>query len=109
MKLIKVWSFQLLRLSMILIQLLEAFEDFLSTFKTSPTANITHALGGMNIDEDDFSDDNDMMDDDELCLAGTAITHTLYIFPNSFLPLLHSATAPLYRVTAALFAKLLFA
>lgn len=51
----------------------------------------------------------DMMDDDELCLAGTAITHTLYIFPNPFLPLLHSATAPLYRVTAALFAKLLFA
>lgn len=50
---------------MILIQLLEAFEDFLSTFKTSPTANITHALGGMNIDEDDFSDDNDMMDDDD--------------------------------------------
>lgn len=65
MKLIKVWSFQLLRLSVILIQLLEAFEDFLSTFKTSPTANITHALGGMNIDEDDFSDDNDMMDDDD--------------------------------------------
>ncbi|KAB8302065.1 hypothetical protein EYC80_005516 [Monilinia laxa] len=42
----------------------EAFEDFLSTFKTSPTANITHALGGMNIDEDDFSDEYDMMDDD---------------------------------------------
>lgn len=43
----------------------EAFEDFLSTFKTSPTTNITHALGGMNIDEDDFSDEYDMMDDED--------------------------------------------
>lgn len=50
---------------MTLTQCLEAFEDFLSTFKTSPTANITHALGGMNIDEDDFSDEYDMMDDDD--------------------------------------------
>jgi DNA replication licensing factor MCM7 len=37
----------------------------LSTFKTSPTANIAHALGDMNIDEDDLSDDYDFMDDDD--------------------------------------------
>ncbi|CAG8976654.1 hypothetical protein HYALB_00002170 [Hymenoscyphus albidus] len=42
-----------------------AFEDFLQNFKTSPAANITHALGGMNIDEDDLSDDYDFMDEDD--------------------------------------------
>lgn len=43
----------------------EAFEEFLQTFKTSPTATVTHALGGMSIDEDDLSDEYDFMDDDE--------------------------------------------
>ncbi|TVY81812.1 DNA replication licensing factor mcm7 [Lachnellula suecica] len=43
----------------------QAFQDFLQTFKTSPAANITHALGDMNIDEDDLSDDYDFMDDDD--------------------------------------------
>ena len=42
-----------------------AFEEFLQTFKTSPAAAITHALGDMNIDEDDLSDEYDFMDDDD--------------------------------------------
>ncbi|KAH8657561.1 MCM2/3/5 family-domain-containing protein [Tricladium varicosporioides] len=42
-----------------------AFEEFLRTFKTSPTSQLTHALGDMNIDEDDLSDEYDFMDDDD--------------------------------------------
>lgn len=42
-----------------------AFEDFLQNFKTSPTTSISHALGGMNIDEDDLSDEYDFMDEDD--------------------------------------------
>jgi len=42
-----------------------AFEEFLQTFKTSPAASITHALGDMNIDEDDLSDEYDFMDEDD--------------------------------------------
>lgn len=44
-----------------------AFEEFLTNFKTSPksAAGITNALDGMNIDEDDFSDEYDFMDDDD--------------------------------------------
>ena len=42
-----------------------AFEDFLWTFKTSPQSALTNALSDMNIDEDDFSDEYDFMDDDD--------------------------------------------
>ncbi|KAL2176010.1 DNA replication licensing factor MCM7 [Thermothelomyces heterothallicus CBS 202.75] len=41
-----------------------AFESFLSDFKTSPQETITHALGNINIDEDDLSDEYDFMDED---------------------------------------------
>ncbi|KAK4157846.1 MCM2/3/5 family-domain-containing protein [Chaetomidium leptoderma] len=44
---------------------LTAFENFLSDFKTSPQETITHALGNINIDEDDLSDDDDFMDEDD--------------------------------------------
>ncbi|CAL3962119.1 hypothetical protein PZA11_000634 [Diplocarpon coronariae] len=43
----------------------QAFEDFLSTFKTAPKSELAGALHDMNIDEDDFSDDYDFMDDDD--------------------------------------------
>ena len=43
----------------------EAFEEFLLTFKTSPKSGLASALGDMNIDEDDFSDEYDFMDDDD--------------------------------------------
>jgi DNA replication licensing factor MCM7 len=49
---------------MILTIYLAAFEDFLQTFKTSPQSALANALGDMNIDEDDFSDEYDFMDDD---------------------------------------------
>ncbi len=42
-----------------------AFEDFLHTFKTSPQSALANALSDMNIDDDDFSDEYDFMDDDE--------------------------------------------
>ncbi len=42
-----------------------AFEDFLRTFKTAPQTGLSNALSDMNIDEDDFSDDYDFMDDDD--------------------------------------------
>jgi DNA replication licensing factor MCM7 len=42
-----------------------AFEDFLRTFKTSPKDGLSGALSDMNIDEDDFSDEYDFMDDDD--------------------------------------------
>ena len=45
----------------------EHFEDFLQTFKTAPqkSQGLAGALGDMNIDEDDFSDEYDFMDDDD--------------------------------------------
>ncbi|KAI1779557.1 DNA replication licensing factor mcm7 [Hypoxylon cercidicola] len=42
-----------------------AFESFLENFKTSPTQSITHAIGQINIDEDDLSDEYDFMDEDD--------------------------------------------
>ncbi|KAK0733952.1 MCM2/3/5 family-domain-containing protein [Lasiosphaeria miniovina] len=42
-----------------------AFEQFLTGFKTSPEQTITHALGNINIDEDDLSDEYDFMDEDD--------------------------------------------
>lgn len=45
----------------------DAFEDFISSFKTSPKKN-TSALDGLenlNLDEDDFSDEYDFMDEDD--------------------------------------------
>lgn len=42
-----------------------AFEDFLDKFKTSPEQTLTHAIGQINIDEDDLSDDDDLMDEDD--------------------------------------------
>ncbi|KAK4192780.1 DNA replication licensing factor mcm7 [Podospora australis] len=44
---------------------LAAFESFLSDFKTSPQETITTALGNINIEEDDLSDDYDFMDEDD--------------------------------------------
>ncbi|KAL2200062.1 MCM2/3/5 family-domain-containing protein [Corynascus similis CBS 632.67] len=44
---------------------LTAFENFLSDFKTSPQETITYALGNINIDEDDLSDEYDFMDEDD--------------------------------------------
>lgn len=38
---------------------------FLQTFKTSPASALASALDSMNIDEDDFSDEYDFMDDDD--------------------------------------------
>jgi DNA replication licensing factor MCM7 len=40
-------------------------EDFLQSFKTSPKSELAGALGDMNIDEDDFSDEYDFMDDED--------------------------------------------
>ncbi|KAH6606551.1 hypothetical protein Trco_005704 [Trichoderma cornu-damae] len=42
-----------------------AFESFLKDFKTSPEHTLTTALGNITIDEDDLSDDYDLMDEDE--------------------------------------------
>ncbi|KAI0910524.1 DNA replication licensing factor mcm7 [Ustulina deusta] len=42
-----------------------AFENFLGKFKTSPEQSLTHAIGQINIDEDDLSDEYDFMDDDD--------------------------------------------
>ncbi|KAH9994903.1 DNA replication licensing factor mcm7 [Xylariaceae sp. FL0662B] len=42
-----------------------AFESFLEKFKTSPEQTLTHAIGQINIDEDDLSDEYDFMDEDE--------------------------------------------
>jgi DNA replication licensing factor MCM7 len=42
-----------------------ALEDFLQSFKTSPVSGLESALDGMNIDEDDFSDEYDFMDEDD--------------------------------------------
>ncbi|KAI1166840.1 DNA replication licensing factor mcm7 [Nemania serpens] len=42
-----------------------AFEDFLDKFKASPEQTLTHAIGQINIDEDDLSDEYDFMDEDD--------------------------------------------
>ncbi|KAI1470062.1 DNA replication licensing factor mcm7 [Daldinia caldariorum] len=42
-----------------------AFETFLEKFKTSPEQTLTHAIGQINIDEDDLSDEYDFMDRDD--------------------------------------------
>lgn len=42
-----------------------AFKGFLSDFKTTPEQAIVHALGNINIDDDDLSDEYDFMDEDE--------------------------------------------
>ncbi|TPX16430.1 mini-chromosome maintenance complex protein 7 [Thyridium curvatum] len=44
---------------------LAAFEHFLQVFKTTPEQAITQALGNINIDEDDLSDEYDFMDEDD--------------------------------------------
>lgn len=41
------------------------FKTFLQDFKASPADSITHALGGMNIEEEDLDDEYDFMDDDD--------------------------------------------
>lgn len=48
-----------------MLTILGAFEDFLQSFKTSPKSGLAGALSDMNIDEDDFSDEYDFMDDDD--------------------------------------------
>lgn len=45
--------------------LLAAFENFLGEFKTSPEQQITTALGNIDIDADDLSDEYDFLDDDD--------------------------------------------
>lgn len=40
------------------------FEEFLTQFKTTAEEAVTNALGGMNIDEDDLSDYEDLMEHD---------------------------------------------
>ncbi|KAI1384927.1 DNA replication licensing factor MCM7 [Hypoxylon trugodes] len=42
-----------------------AFQNFLEKFKTSPEQTLTHAIGQINIDEDDLSDEYDFMDQDD--------------------------------------------
>ncbi|KAI3395424.1 hypothetical protein diail_1353 [Diaporthe ilicicola] len=44
---------------------LSTFKTFLQDFKASPADSITHALGGMNIEEEDLDDEYDFMDDDD--------------------------------------------
>ncbi len=41
------------------------FESFLSDFKTSGEQTITTAIGDIQIDEDDLSDEYDFMDEDD--------------------------------------------
>lgn len=43
---------------------LSAFKTFLQDFKASPADSLTHALGGMDIAEDELDDEYDFMDDD---------------------------------------------
>ena len=42
---------------------LAAFKDFLSNYKTTPEHAITHALGNINIDDDDLSDEYEFVDE----------------------------------------------
>ncbi|EPE02932.1 dna replication licensing factor mcm7 [Ophiostoma piceae UAMH 11346] len=44
---------------------LDGFKEFLSSYKTTPEHAITHALGNINIDDDDLSDEYDFADEDE--------------------------------------------
>ncbi|OAA61714.1 DNA replication licensing factor [Niveomyces insectorum RCEF 264] len=44
---------------------LGAFKDFLASYKTTPEHAITHALGNINIDDDDLSDEYDFVDEDD--------------------------------------------
>ena len=43
----------------------EGFEEFLTQFKCSPEQAITDGLGKINIDEDDLSDNDDLMNEDD--------------------------------------------
>jgi DNA replication licensing factor MCM7 len=47
-----------------LINHADAFEEFLTGFKTSPEQTITTALGNITIGEDDLDEEDDFMDDD---------------------------------------------
>jgi DNA replication licensing factor MCM7 len=47
------------------LTLAAAFEDFLQTFKSTPASALANALNGMNLDEDDLSDEYDFMDDED--------------------------------------------
>ncbi|KIH90858.1 minichromosome maintenance protein 7 (cell division control protein 47) [Sporothrix brasiliensis 5110] len=42
---------------------LAAFKDFLTNYKTTPEHAITHALGNINIDDDDLSDEYEFVDE----------------------------------------------
>ncbi|CAK7264884.1 DNA replication licensing factor MCM7 [Sporothrix epigloea] len=42
---------------------LDAFKEFLQNYKTTPEHQITHALGNINIDDDDLSDEYDFADE----------------------------------------------
>ncbi|CAK7563059.1 MAG: DNA replication licensing factor MCM7 [Sporothrix epigloea] len=42
---------------------LDAFKEFLTNYKTTPEHQITHALGNINIDDDDLSDEYDFADE----------------------------------------------
>ncbi|KAF3762564.1 MCM-domain-containing protein [Cryphonectria parasitica EP155] len=44
---------------------LTAFKTFLQDFKASPAESITHALGNIDIGEDDLDDEYDFMDEDD--------------------------------------------
>ncbi|KAG8165019.1 hypothetical protein KVR01_005294 [Diaporthe batatas] len=44
---------------------LSTFKTFLEDFKASPADSIAHALGGMNIEEEDLDDEYDFMDEDD--------------------------------------------
>lgn len=41
----------------------DAFKEFLTNYKTTPEHQITHALGNINIDDDDLSDEYDFADE----------------------------------------------
>lgn len=44
--------------------MIEAFEDFLQTYKAAPATDVTSVLGAMHIDEDNLSDEYDFMDEE---------------------------------------------
>jgi DNA replication licensing factor MCM7 len=43
---------------------IDAFQEFLTGFKTSPEQTITTALGNITIGEDDLDDEYDLMEED---------------------------------------------
>ena len=47
------------------LTLVAAFEEFLQSFKSTPTSALANALSDMNIEEDDLSDEYDFMDDED--------------------------------------------